>query len=136
MAAFDAADRSYCTARRQSTSTPLQSLALLNDPQIVEAARFIAQRMLGENPGRSDEMRAACMFRLITGRAATQKELAVLEQTLAEQRALLAADPGAAAKLLQVGEAKHDAGIDTIELAANTVLAIALLNHDAAVMRR
>ncbi|MDQ3624237.1 MAG: DUF1553 domain-containing protein, partial [Verrucomicrobiota bacterium] len=48
MTTFDAADRSYCTVRRQSTSTPLQALALLNDVQIVEAARLIAQRMLKE----------------------------------------------------------------------------------------
>ena len=41
MTTFDAADRSVCTVRRQSTSTPLQALALLNDPQIVEAARFV-----------------------------------------------------------------------------------------------
>ncbi len=39
LSTFDAADRSYCTVRRQSTSTPLQPLVLLNDPQFVEAAR-------------------------------------------------------------------------------------------------
>ena len=42
MMAFDAADKNVCTVKRQSTSTPLQALALLNDTQIVEAARFVA----------------------------------------------------------------------------------------------
>jgi hypothetical protein len=46
MMTFDAADRSYCSVRRQSTSTPLQALTLLNDVQFVESARFIGQRML------------------------------------------------------------------------------------------
>src|SRR4026207_1845980 len=48
MMTFDAADRSYCTVKRQSTSTPLQALAMLNDVQLVEAARFLGQRMLRE----------------------------------------------------------------------------------------
>src|SRR5262249_23389656 len=48
MTTFDAADRSVCSARRQATSTPLQALALLNDPQTVEAARFLGQRTLKE----------------------------------------------------------------------------------------
>ncbi|HEY2584368.1 MAG TPA: DUF1549 domain-containing protein, partial [Tepidisphaeraceae bacterium] len=33
MMAFDATDRNYCVVHRQSTSTPLQALALLNDVQ-------------------------------------------------------------------------------------------------------
>src|SRR5262249_23670351 len=48
MIAFDAAERNVCIVRRQSTSTPLQALALLNDTQIVEAARHLGQRMLKE----------------------------------------------------------------------------------------
>ena len=39
---FDAAERLFCTVSRQRTSTPLQSLVLLNDPQFVEAARALA----------------------------------------------------------------------------------------------
>ena len=55
---------------------------------------------------------------------------------MAEQRELFASDSKASAKLLAVGEAKPDASLDADDLAAGTVLAIALLNHDAAVMMR
>jgi hypothetical protein len=135
MVAFDAADRSYCTARRQSTSTPLQALALLNDPQIVEASRFIAQRMLKEG-GSTHEARATWAFRLVTGEAPTAKELPILVKILDEQRELFTSDKNAAGKLLNVGETKPDALLDPNDLAAGTVLAIALLNHDDALMRR
>ena len=42
----------------------------------------------------------------------------------------------AATKLLGVGEAKSDASLDPNDVAACTVFAVTLLNHDAAVMRR
>jgi hypothetical protein len=135
MVAFDAADRSYCTVKRQTTSTPLQALALLNDPQIVEAARFIAQRMLKE-AGAIPEARVTWMFHAITGQNPTAKELPILVQLMDEQRKLFASEPKASAKLLAVGEAKPDATLNADDLAAGTMLAIALLNHDAAVMVR
>ena len=48
LATFDAPDREKCTARRVVTNTPLQALALLNDPTYVEAARALAQRTMLE----------------------------------------------------------------------------------------
>jgi len=135
MVMFDAADRSYCTARRQNTSTPLQSLALLNDVQIVEAARHVSERMFKEGGATPDE-RMVWMFRTLTGRQPTTRELAVLKRLFEEQQALFAAEPMSAEKLLNVGEAKNDPTLGKIELAAGTLLAEALLNHDQTVMRR
>jgi hypothetical protein len=135
MVTFDAADRSICTARRQSTSTPLQSLALLNDPQIVEAARFLGERILKEG-GKSRAEQAAWAFRTVTSRTPSEKELKLLVQLFDEQKELFASDPKAAEKLLSVGDKKSDAKFDKTELAAATTLALAILNHDAAVMRR
>ena len=135
MAGFDAADRSYCTVRRQNTSTPLQALALLNDTQIIEAARLLSQRMMKEG-GSTAEERVPWVFRTITGRSPSAKELPVLKRLYEEQRAQFAGDTNAASQLLKVGEAKNDPALDPAELAAGTVLAEALFNHDDAVMKR
>ncbi len=135
MVTFDAAERNVCVARRQTTSTPLQALALLNDPQIVEAARLVGQRLLKEG-GRTSEERAAWAFHLVTGRRASAKEIDVLTCLFAEQRHLFQGDPKAAAKLLAVGDAKGDPTLGAPDAAAATVLALAILNHDEAVMRR
>jgi len=135
MLTFDAADRSYCTVKRQTTSTPLQALVLLNDVQIVEASRKVAERMLTEG-GDEDRSRARWTFQLITGRQPSDREAAVLTSLLQEQRDLFAAEKQAAAELLKVGEYKTDPKLDPTEVAAGSVLAQAIFNHDDAVMRR
>jgi hypothetical protein len=135
MTIFDAADKNYCTVRRQSTSTPLQALAQLNDMQIAEAARFVAQRMLSEGGTTTDE-RVTWAFGLVTGRKPSDGELTVLTYLYREQHDLFVADPGAIEKLLGVGEKPNRTRYDRAELAAGTVLGIALFNHDNAIMRR
>ncbi len=135
MVTFDAAERNVCVVRRQSTSTPLQALALLNDTQMVEAARLVGQRMLTEG-GASLGRQVAWVFRLVTGRAASEKEVVVLEKLFLEQRQMFAADAEAAQKLLAVGEVKNEASLNPVDLAASAVVAKALLNHDESIMRR
>ena len=41
MMALDASKRDVCRVKRERTSTPLQALVMLNDPQIVEALSLI-----------------------------------------------------------------------------------------------
>ena len=134
MVTFDAAERNVCIVRRQSTSTPLQALALLNDVQMVEAAKLLGQRMQ-QQPGKLEE-RLAWAFRSVTGRAILSKETAVLVKLWEEQRSLFAKDQSAVQKLLATGETKVDPKLAADELAASTIVALALLNHDEAVQRR
>jgi hypothetical protein len=135
---FDAAERLFCTVTRQRTSTPLQALVLLNDPQYVEAARAIAERTMAEG-GATARDRITYAFRLVTSRHPRPDELALLEKLFQEEQATFAHDAKAATGLASVGEhrrtgeAKPDA---SPESAALTVVASTLLNFDEAVIKR
>jgi hypothetical protein len=135
MITFDATDRANCTVRRQATSTPLQALVLLNDVQFFEAAKFLGARVLREG-GALPAEQVAFAFRLVTNRPPTERETATLVRLLAEQEERFAADPAAAAQLLAVGEPLAPSSLPASRLAAATLMASALLNHDEAVMRR
>ncbi|HEY7327124.1 MAG TPA: hypothetical protein VH592_05780 [Gemmataceae bacterium] len=54
----------------------------------------------------------------------------------AEEKELFTADPRRAVKLLTVGDGKNDTKLESVELAASTVLALTVCNHDEVVMRR
>jgi hypothetical protein len=77
MMVFDATSREVCTISRGRTSTPLQALVLLNDPQFVEAARALGARML-EHGGPSLDARVTFAYRALTGRSPADDERAAL----------------------------------------------------------
>ena len=135
MITFDATDRSNCTVKRQATSTPLQALALLNDTQLLEAARFIGVRMLKEG-GATTAEHVRFAFRVLTSRTPTPGVVATLEAAWREQEEIFAADADAAAKLLAVGETRIETELPPARLAAAMMVASAVLNYDEAVMRR
>jgi hypothetical protein len=135
MATLDAALREVCIVRRQATSTPLQALVLLNDPQYVEAARGLAQRTLLESA--SDlPSQLTFLFRTLTSRCPTEEELAVLRSLYDEQLAYFAADPKASEQFLKVGDLKHNAALDPAQLAALAVVAEGVMNFDESVVKR
>jgi len=131
---FDAPDREKCTARRSATNTPLQALVLMNDPTYVEAARWLAQRMLTE-AGHDPKQRIAFAFRLVTARAPTSQELKILRDLAEKQTAEYRAQPKAADQLLHVGESDADPKLNATELAAWTMVASAILNLDEAITK-
>jgi hypothetical protein len=118
MMLFDAAERNVCTVRRQSTSTPLQALALLNDMQVVEAARLIGQRMLKEG-GASPDAWIAWGFRLVTGRRPDARERDILRALYDEQLALFQADTAAANQFNAFGATPTDATLPSAMRAAS-----------------
>jgi hypothetical protein len=135
MIIFDASERNLCVVNRQSTSTPLQALVLMNDPQYVEASRRLAERMLHEG-GITDEERIAFAFKALTGRDPMPDERDVLTNLLANQRAYFAGAPAAARSLLSTGEFIRDASLPAVEVASLTTVASTIMNHDATLYLR
>jgi hypothetical protein len=131
---FDAPDREKCTARRALTNTPLQALVLMNDPTYIEAARWLAQRVMAEG-GREAGSRIAFVFRSATARIPSTEEARVLRNLFQQQLAHYRADKKAAIELLGVGESKWDVKLDPSELAAWTMVASAILNLDETITR-
>ena len=125
----------FFTVSRQRTSTPLQALVLLNDPQFVEASRALGARMIREG-GASVDGRIAFAYRALTGRAPDDGERALVAQLYRDELESFRRDRASAVKLLAVGESKPPAGIDTAELAAATVVASTVMNLDDTVMLR
>jgi hypothetical protein len=125
LAIFDAPDREKCVARRSTTNTPLQALALWNDTTYLEAARALAQETLSKGGAQ----KLAYMFRRATARTPNALELKTLTEALAAQRQTYQTNPTAAAKLIRAGETKPMAG-DPVELASWMAMASAILNLD------
>ncbi len=131
---FDAPTREYCVVKRPRTNTPLQALALLNDPQFVEASRALAVRMLTEGGSRRAEQ-IAYGFRLATGRKPRREEIEILQGVLREQLREYRAAPSAAQALLDVGDFKAPTSLDPSELAAWSTIASMILNLDETVTK-
>jgi hypothetical protein len=135
MVTFDAMSREVCTAKREVTTTPLQSLVLLNDPQFVEAARHLAESVLKQSP--SDEAaRTRAAFRALTGRLPDATEAGILSRLFREQQAIFAAHPGDAVKLLAVGESSAGKEVQPSDLAAMTTVVSAIMNFDEFVITK
>lgn len=134
MMLFDAPNRETCSVKRSRSNTPLQALTLLNDPQFVEAARFLAERMITE-AGDTPEERVNHAFELALSRLAKPQELAVLARLYEQERAGFEKEPERADALLKVGNFPANAELDKIELAAWSTVASVILNMDEVITK-
>ncbi len=129
---FDATSREHTTVRRVRTNTPLQALTALNDEAYFEAARALAARVLRDRANASTAERATYGFRLVATRNPKPDEVDRILASYARQLERFRNDPDAAARTIK-GYAVE--GIDTVEQAAWTLVANALLNLDEAVTK-
>lgn len=134
MQIFDAPTREKCTLQRPRTNTPLQAFVTLNDPQFVEASRFLAQHVLLSKCD-SDGQRIDLAYRLVTARHASTSTLAALSRLLCETRQTYASTPELAEQLLGVGESQSESSLESVELAAFTAVCNVVLNLDESITR-
>ncbi|MFM9001083.1 MAG: DUF1553 domain-containing protein, partial [Opitutia bacterium] len=130
---FNAPSREMSCIRRDRTNTPLQALVAMNDPQFVEAARNLAQKVFLAGPTEDARLQAAS--ERVLGRPLRGEELAVLRRALGEFRAHYAARTAEAEALLKVGESRPQAELPAAELAAWTMVCNQLLNLDETITK-
>lgn len=135
MTIFDAPNRDNCTVYRERTNTPLQALTLLNDPQFVEASRVLAVRAF-TNGGTNIADRIKYAFRLTTSRTPTETEIGILVNLYNKELKHFSQAKSSAAELISVGEYEKNNSFDKAELAAMTIVANTILNHDEAYVKR
>lgn len=129
MLIFDAPERGECVAKRRSTSTPLQALVMLNDPQHVESARVLAERILREGKG-SDIKAVETAFRLITGRRPDATEKQILAEFYADELKRFREKPKQTLEYLSTGELKWDTSLRPEEIAALATVSNSIMNTD------
>jgi hypothetical protein len=135
LVAFDVPLREVCVLKRSRTNTPSQALNLMNDPTYIEAARFLAQRMILEG-GANEDSRLSYGFRLILARSPKAAELAILRGALERTQKDFSADIASATRLIEVGEAVPAPNLSPTELAAYTTVASTMLSLDETITRQ
>ena len=135
MTVMDAPDRGLCIVRRQTTSTPMQALLLLNEPQMVEASRLIAERVLREKSERTEDQ-VNYAFRLLTGRPLNRKELPLMLELYEQEYEKYRADEAGAKQLLQVGDYPRDVSLSLPKVAALAVVTNVMMNYDEVYTKR
>lgn len=120
---FDAPTREMCSKRRMPSNTPIQALAVMNDPAFHECAQALAKRMQKEFGGSTEQMLSTA-YRATTSLRISQDRLAELTALYDKLVKKYGDDPALIKGLA-----------DSKEGAALTVISSVLLNLDEAVTR-
>jgi len=86
MMIFDAASRDNCEVKRQNTSTPLQSLTLMNNPEFQKAALHLSSNIFDKTLSLNEKINIA--YRTITGRKPNKKEVVMLQEYFDDEKLL------------------------------------------------
>jgi hypothetical protein len=133
MLTFDGSNRDQCEVKRVITNTPLQALVLLNDPQVLEAARVLAEKLSVEKSTEQEKIEKA--FRLILCRKAGTKEKEILFAYFENEKKEFQQSPEKAEKFLKAGEFKHENITDKAAAAAMMQVVHTMYNMEEAITK-
>jgi hypothetical protein len=132
---FDAPMRDLCEVKRNRTSTPLQALNLLNDPQVLEASRALAQQLLQKQDLPDPDTKIKDAFVRIVGRKPSRDELKTLSGFYQKTREHYDKQPDMALKLLSAGRYPQAQGLDKPTTAAMMLTISTIFNMDEAISK-
>ena len=134
MMTFDSSSRDYCSVKRQETNTPLQALVLLNDPQMVEAARVAAVGEMVANPNSENEQ-IKRLFYKATSRLPNEVEIKSLVAYYTEMLEKVEKGDISTDEYLSIGRSSVPSDINKEKLVAMTLTAHTILNLDETINR-
>ena len=133
MLTFDASNRDQCEVNRVRTNTPLQALVLLNDPQVLEAARVLAERLSMERSSAEEKIEKA--FRLVICRKENEKQRQVLTDFYKTEMEKFQKERKKAESVLNAGEYKHEPVANKAETAALMQVIHTIYNMEEAITK-
>jgi len=133
MLLFDASNRDQCEVQRPRTNTPLQALAMLNDPHVLEASRVLAEQLMQKSTAVESNIDEA--FRRIVCRKAKPEEAKLLLQYYKEEWSHFNKNPTQAVQVLKVGEFPPANIKDKASLAALMQVIQTLYNLEETIMK-
>ncbi len=133
MLIFDASNRDQCEVQRGRTNTPLQALVMMNDPQIMEGARVMAEQLMTDKAVTASKPAEA--FRRILCRRPSDKESAILEAYFREESEAFMNQPKKAESLLRIGEHTRKNPSDKAQTAALMQTIQMIYNMEEAIVR-
>lgn len=134
MQIFDVDARGDCIVNRKLSSTPLQALSLLNDPQFVEASRVIAENLLKSENDQSVRLEKA--FRTLTGRKPDDKEQKMLSDFYQEELVHFTSNKNQALDFMENGSKEWDKNLNVSEIAALGVVVNSIMNTTEAFTKK
>ena len=132
MTLFDAPSRESSCVKRSRTSTPTQSLALLNEKQRVEMGRMLGQRLLNE--AKDNAERLNLLFTLLASREPTAAERAACMGLLAKLKERYTDNDKDAQAFLSGGDPPRDKKLNAAEHAAWAQVSLTVLASDLAML--
>jgi hypothetical protein len=133
MMTLDASNRDLCSVKRQKTNTPLQALVLLNDPQIIEASRILAQSVF-KNEADLKSCIAQIFFK-ITSRQILPDELNVLSQLYEEEKSYFDKHQDKRQEYLNIGTISFVKESNISEIASLAVVTSTIFNLDESISK-
>ncbi|NRB53822.1 MAG: DUF1553 domain-containing protein [Saprospiraceae bacterium] len=134
MQIFDVANRGDCEVNRTLSSTPLQALNLLNDPQFVEASRVLAERLFKTEVDQTKRLEK--LFRLLTGRKPDGIERKMLEDFYQEELEHFTKEEDLALAFMDNGALDWDKTLNPSEVAALGIVANSIMNTTEAFTKK
>jgi N-acyl-L-homoserine lactone synthetase len=133
MLTFDASNRDLCSVKSQQTNTPLQALVLLNDPQIIEASRVLAEKASKKEANITEQL--AYMYLAATGQFATDKVAAQLLDLYRDMELQVQQEGVLPEAYLSIGEKATTFKEKNTALTALSLTAHTILNLDLTITR-